>query len=171
MAADGIELKQPVKGDAVPLLDCKRMVGGFQHHTRSLSAALWMNLTFEVQRIGVSIKPIGEPAEPWAEFVLLATIESLDVAHKVLARQGRPHAEAEWLVAAASDRQLEHRTHKEMLPFQNAEILGQKVAAEVKRAVGRLVLSTGPLRRITASQVNQALMRFAADSTSPRIIP
>ena len=171
MAVDGKELKQPVKGDTAPLLDCKRVVRGFQFHTRPPSSAHWMNLTFEVQRIGVSFKPIGEPPKPRTEFVLLTTIECRDVAHKVLAPQRGPRAEPEQLAAAASDRQFEHRAHKEILPLQNAEILGEEVAAEIKRAVGRLVLNTQPLLGLAEGKVNQALMRFAADTTGPRIIP
>ena len=71
---------------------------------------------------------------------------------------------------AAPDRQLEHRTYKEMLPVQNAEILGKKVAVRVKRAVGRFVLSARPLLGFAASQVNQALMCLAAVSARPRTI-
>ena len=58
-----------------------------------------------------------------------------------------------------------------ILPLQNAEILGEEVAAEIKRAVGRLVLNTQPLLGLAEGKVNQALMRFAADTTGPRIIP
>src|SRR5438105_4662645 len=96
------------------LLDRKRMGSRLQQDTRPLPPALGLNLTFQVRRIGIAVKPIGKPAEPGTEPILLATVESLDVTLEVRARQRRPHAETESLSTAALDREFQHSSHKEM---------------------------------------------------------
>jgi hypothetical protein len=48
VAAQGVNLKNAIKGDAHPLLDRKLVIGRFKSNKRTLPVCLRLNFTFQV---------------------------------------------------------------------------------------------------------------------------
>ena len=151
-----VDIRQACLRNSIPLLDRKRMLGGFKFDVRSDSIVAKAHLSLEIDRVRIRLEPRIKPPKEWTDVRAFRGVGAFHPLFEACVAQGDPDTPNETL-SLAVHRDLNASPDEEPLLVNNA-LISTEATARLPFRLRNLVVT----KRCASPEGGHATMDLAA---------